>query len=254
MARIHIKLFLQIVTAVIFLCTEQVLWAQEINLEEDLLIYLPMNGNAQDESENGVTTRINFPGLTDDRLGNPDRAYLFDGRDDYIALNSDQALITAQQFTICMWARIDGRSQAARMPSNTLFEHRAQINGSTVSIHFNGELNNETYIAVGSSTAQIGIVRVAYPGDHQWHHFLAMLDESGLLSLYINGELMGSSTYQNEGNFFDGVTTVKIGSHTPENLNFGAFNGAIDEVYIYNRSLNACEVEAIYSGQILEER
>ncbi|MDX2430983.1 MAG: LamG domain-containing protein [Bacteroides sp.] len=250
----HKKLFLLIFTIAIFFSGEQALWAQEINLEKDLLIYLPMTGNAQDESGNEVSTLIHYPKATDDRLGNPDRAYLFDGRDDYIALNNDHALITSKQFTICMWARIGGRSEAARSPSNSLFEQRVQINGNPVSIHFNGELNNETYIGVGSSTAQFGMVRVAYPGDDQWHHFLAMLDESGLLSIYINGKLMGSSMYQNDGNFVDGVTTVKIGSHTPENLNFGAFNGAIDEVYIYNRALKQCEIEALYSGQLLDER
>jgi len=230
------------------------LFSQEIKLEEGLLLYLPFNGNATDESGNNILTDPNDPKLTPDRHGNPDQAFLFDGFDDYISLNNNQALITTKQFTICMWARIDGRSNAEYSPSNTLFEQRDQDNGDPNSIHFNGELNGICYIGITSSTFQTGRVSVTYPGDHQWNHFLCMLDENDILSIYFNGKLQGSTEFQNDGDFVTGVTTVKIGSHNPDHKNYGAFYGAIDEVYIYKRALKPCEIEALYAGQLLKER
>ncbi len=83
-----------------------------------------MNRNADDESRMNTPTRIEGPKLTYDRFGNPDQAYLFDGIDDYIMLNNNEALITEKQFTICMWARIIGRSKAEPKYNNSLFEQR----------------------------------------------------------------------------------------------------------------------------------
>lgn len=238
----------------VILLLTPVLYSQEINLEEGLILYLPFNGNAADESGNSVPTNPNNPGLTNDRYGNPDRAYLFDGINDYISLNNNQALITTKYFTICMWVRFDGRSNATYASANSLFEQRDQDNGDPVSIHFNGEYNDITYIGIGSHTTLGGRVNVTYPGDNIWTHILCMLDKNDILSVWFNGKLQGSTEWINDGYFVSGVTTVKIGSHNPDHKNYGAFNGAIDEVHIYNRGLKHCEIEALYSGQLLDER
>ncbi len=100
------------------------LQAQEIDLENDLILYLPLKGNALDESGNKVPTMLDRPFLTKDRYGNPDQAYYFDGINDQIILNQNQALITSNQFTICMWAKINGRSKAEPTYNNPLFEQR----------------------------------------------------------------------------------------------------------------------------------
>jgi hypothetical protein len=56
----------------------------EIN--QGLLAYYPFNGNANDESGNGRDGTVYGAVLSPDRDGQPDRAYRFDGVDDYILL------------------------------------------------------------------------------------------------------------------------------------------------------------------------
>ncbi|ETR68891.1 MAG: hypothetical protein OMM_04291 [Candidatus Magnetoglobus multicellularis str. Araruama] len=57
-----------------------------IDLEEGLVAYYPFNGNANDESGNGNHGTVYGAILIEDRFGNKNSAYSFDGIDDYIGL------------------------------------------------------------------------------------------------------------------------------------------------------------------------
>ncbi len=253
--RISLKIFLPSLAMIAVAACSPVLMAQEIHLEDDLILYLPMNGNAMDESGENVPTKVEGPVVTADRYGNPIKAYLFNGFDDNINLNNNEPLITSKQFTICMWARIDGRSTALASQNNSLFEQRDHFKDSPVVIHFNADYNKVTRFVVRSS-AENALYRVdtPYPGDGSWHFYTAMIDDEKNMHVFIDGQLRGSSKLLNDGNFTQGINRVNIGAHHPESIIYGAFNGAIDEVFIYNRALNLCEIEALYSGQLLDER
>jgi concanavalin A-like lectin/glucanase superfamily protein len=232
-----------------------VLLSQEIDLEEQLILYLPINSNAKDESGMNIPTIIVGPKLTTDRFGNPDQAYLFDGINDYIMLNNNEALITEKQFTICMWAKINGRSQAGDGYNNTLFEQRNDDPAVSAGIHFAAERLINTILELqSSSNSQSVTIQTDYPGDGTWYHFAAMLDEDKIMYLFIDGELKASYDFNNDGDFHTGINRVNIGSYHTASVVTGAFNGAIDEVYIYNRALNYCEIETLYSSQLLRER
>lgn len=230
--------------------------AQEINLEKDLILHLPMTGNSQDESGMNVPTKLEGPRLTDDRHGNPNKAYLFDGINDFIEINNNQALITSMSYTICMWARMDGQS-SAQLASNSLFEQRDARTGEPppVAIHFNADQYGISRHIVRTST-ELATYKTdtEYPGYGEWHHFVAMVDPDRMMYIFIDGELRASTLLANNGNFHYNVQYVSIGAHHPNNLTTGAFNGAIDEVYVYSRALKLCEIEALYSGQLLDER
>jgi len=229
--------------------------SQEINMRDRLLLHLPMNGNANDESGMNVPTTLVGPRLTTDRYGNPDQAYLFDGKDDYIIVNNNEALISEKQFSICMWAKINDRSQVEPKYNNTLFEQRNDDPSSAMGIHFLAERFIYTYLELRtSSSTQSVALQTDYPGDGAWYHFAAVLDENKNMHLYINGELKASHLFNRDGDFFTGINRVSIGVHHTLSAITGAFNGAIDEVYIYNRALNYCEVETLYSGQLFRER
>jgi len=229
--------------------------AQTINLKDSLALYLPFSFNANDESGRNIPTSPKGPLLTYDQYGNPEMAAEFDGVNDYISINNNEPLITAKQFSICMWAKIDGRSHAAGGSSNSLFEQGNQEGSTPVYIHFDAEQNGETRLVVRSSIATGSLhIKCAYPGDNLWHHYAGVLDEEKTLSIYIDGKRQLSGTFPNDGDFVSGVTTVKIGSYNPGYQNQGSFHGDLDDVFIYNRGLNPCEIETLYSGQLLEER
>ncbi len=83
---------------------------------------------------------------------------------------------------------------------------------------------------------------------------MARLDDLRNAEIYMNGKLYCSGIFSYDGAFTNSIDYVNLGKHTPQGIWTGAFNGIMDEVYIYNRALNLCEIEALYSGQLLEER
>ena len=245
--------------SLLFLCSlgnmGGVLHSQVIDLKNQLILHLPMNGNANDEGGMNIPTLIVGPKLTSDRFGNPDQAYQFDGTDDYITLNNNEALITEKQFSICMWAKINDISKVISTYNNTLFEQRNDDPTSSVGIHFIAERYITTYLELrSSSSTQTVALQAEFPGMGTWYHFATVLDENSNIQLYINGELKASHLFNKEGDFHTGINKVSIGLHHTSGLITGAFNGAIDEVYVYNRALNYCEVETLYSGQLFRER
>lgn len=253
-SKIYPKLPVVILAMAMFMTLVPILRAQEINLEDQLILYLPMTGNAQDASGQDVPTQLRGATLTNDRYGNPDQAYLFDGTNDYIELNNNQALITSMAYTICMWARMDGPSSALS-GSNSLFEQRDAREGAPVVIHFNADQGGISRQVVRTSAEnKLYYTDTDFPGYGEWHHFVAMIDPDRLMYIFIDGELRTTTLLANNGNFYYNVQYVSIGAHHPESLTTGIFNGAIDEVYIYNRALKLCEIEALYSGQLQEER
>jgi hypothetical protein len=65
------------------------LWGQVPNYvpTNGLVGFWPFNGNANDESGNGNNGTVNGATLTTDRFGVANRAYSFDGVDDFISIN-----------------------------------------------------------------------------------------------------------------------------------------------------------------------
>ena len=57
-----------------------------------LVGWWPFNGNANDESGNGNNGTVNGATLTADRFGVANKAYGFDGVDDFISVNHNQVL------------------------------------------------------------------------------------------------------------------------------------------------------------------
>jgi hypothetical protein len=61
-------------------------------LNTDLIDYWPFNGNANDESGNENHSNGLGASLTEDRFGNVNIAYDFEGVDDYIIAEDDDSL------------------------------------------------------------------------------------------------------------------------------------------------------------------
>ena len=64
---------------VIFVISFVFLAQASADLNDGLIAYYPFNGNANDESGNGNDGTVNGATLTNDRFGNEDSAYSFDG-------------------------------------------------------------------------------------------------------------------------------------------------------------------------------
>jgi hypothetical protein len=72
------------------------------NLYDGLVAYYPFNGNADDESGNDNNGIVYGASLTEDRFGNEDQAYSFDGLNDFIVINSNFPL---KKVSVSVWIK-----------------------------------------------------------------------------------------------------------------------------------------------------
>ena len=74
----------------------------------DLLAWFPMNGDANDYSGNNNNGTLDGPTTANDRNGNSNSAYLFDGSNDYIHTIPDLNVTTNannDEFTVSAWVK-----------------------------------------------------------------------------------------------------------------------------------------------------
>jgi hypothetical protein len=81
--------------------------------------------------------------------------------------------------------------------------------------------------------------------DSQWHHVVAVFDRDGNLTHYVDGVWDESKVMSQVGNL-DNDAGFYIGG--AEKSSSVYFNGTIDDVMIYNKSLTADEILALYNA------
>ena len=210
-----------------------------------LVAYYPFNGNANDESSNNFNGGVNGAMLTADRFGNASSAYAFDGVDDYITVGG--GLVGNNISTsISIWTR----SNTGANPVDN--EYLYGISGATgaewrTQLGPDGSIQAEIRGDVGTSLTTK--VDAADYFDGTWQHITVVWDNSaGELLLYINGTL-GSSNASGLAGSFTSSDPLNIGN-TSNNGSSSAGNGfvegEIDDIRIYNRTISAAEITALY--------
>jgi gliding motility-associated-like protein len=77
------------------------------NLDSMLLLYYPFSGNANDASGNGYHGTVFNATLADDRFGNPNSAYYFNGVNSYIEFPNVAALKPPLPVSFSFWIQIE---------------------------------------------------------------------------------------------------------------------------------------------------
>ena len=197
-------------------------------LSNGLVGYWTFDGNkiagvtSYDSSSSGNNgTMTNGPIPT---LGKVGQALNFDGSDDYVAFNSGYTL--GNFSTVSAWINLNNTSGIQTITQ-----------GTTATRFF---IWNSTQLQYSENTVTFSSGNVSItPG--QWYHVAAVRDTTTveIVSFYVNGVLISSSTaaIQNQ-NFFNYINSPTAGR---------VLNGKIDEVRIYNRSLSADEIKALYN-------
>jgi hypothetical protein len=196
------------------------------------IAYYPFSGNALDAIGTNHGT-VNGATLTEDRFGNANSAYSFDGVDDVISFPSSN--FTA--YTLSAWVKFTGtavdKSILAFTQGNTITScsHQIRTNGTGRFAHYTFD---------GIPRAVNGTSAIT---ENFWNHVVITASNNGPIRLYVNGIEEGASigigTLWPDGTEFQlGNTTV--GSAGLSNTSF--LNGAIDDVKIYNVALTATQV------------
>ena len=161
----------------------------------------------------------------------------FDGVDDYVSIPYSFSLSNAHGIvSISLWGKASAASATARrLFSDNCFEYGVfQSAGNRIGGGVYGEITSSTDMAVG-----------------EWYHIVVTQSQPGGLpnteiKLYINGELISqtSRTITTENGVND--PPYMIGD---DNCYSGYnFNGLIDDVKVYNRTLTADEIKSAYNA------
>ncbi len=206
-----------------------------------LVAWYPFNGNANDASGNGNNGIANGAILTKDRFGNPNSAYEFN--QNYIKVNPAQIFDFAESMSINAWYlnRGDGGGFVSKHQRGTL--------NSSYFLYNEGFCGPTGYVTDIDNNVQ-SIRDNSMCDTNNWH-MLTMTFNYPTLSVYIDG-VLNNTTVTNKIK----VTTLPIlfgatSDPTQPNGVYSIFNGKLDDIIFYNRSLNANEVSQLYASTSL---
>jgi hypothetical protein len=212
------------------------------NLQVGLVGYWPFCGNANDASGNGNNGTVNGATLTTDRFGSANSAYSFDGIDDYISINGNNAM-NSPVFTISVW--VNGNN----------FNGFKQL----ITKNINSGPNESINLVVSNSqdwniTAQVG--GYGYYGtllqsqelfnQNEWH--LVTYTYSGInqsQKLYLDNILVTENLALTNIDYDNSPLT--IGSQIENGIMSYFFAGRLDDISFWSQSLNASEIQQLYT-------
>jgi len=215
------------------------------DLSQSLVAYYPFNGNANDESSNGNDGNIYGATLTEDRFGNPKRAYNFDG-DDYIIVQNDSSLEFTGSISISVWAR-----GLANKTYNTGYSIAGIVGKANCAPYGIGVddgdralfqiYSDSTYYRAMKSEMQID--------PEQWYHYVGIFKSGEYVQLYING-IIAAEVTENIPQYFNpssddlwiGTRSLSLKPSIPRYF----FEGSIDDIRIYNRALSDHDVSELF--------
>ena len=215
-----------------------------------LVAYYPFDGNADDQSGNGLHGTVHGATLTTDRFGTAGSAYSFNGIDDYISVAYADAF-QLPVITLSAWVRPSADLSAATNPAwvvgrgedfvtdnaafNLLVAQSASPLANGVSVLYETSGGSDRFFDTST-----------YPDVDDWTHLVASRGADGQLSIYSDGTLIGQT-----------LATPEPASNSSQDLLIGAywfvptpatavitnfFSGAIDDVAIYNRALTPAQI------------
>ena len=199
------------------------------------------SGNANDVSGNGNNGVVNGATLTEDRFGNLDSAYSFDGLDDRISLTN--SIVGDPEYSQSVWFRYQPRPGD---PPDILTTGVGRI----VLFDDSGDLRLDVHAdRVGGATGNPSTsykykANVSIP-QNQWTHLVFTAQSDNSVTAYLNGiELVLSPVVVDGGQTGDTLGS-EIGAAwaSPDHH----LLGAVDDIYLYNRALSAAEVQTLYS-------
>ena len=219
-------------------CTIQVI-STSGDIPTDYIAYYPFNGNANDESGNGFNGINNGATLCEDRFGNQNSAYQFDGEDDCITI-SDYINLDNSSFSISVWINTFDYSESCTFYGNgegtggpdSGIRQFGISNDGTIRFHI------ETVISEFSNT----VINV-----EQWYLITLTCDyNSNIGKFYINNTLDSECDISNIWGYLNTEVSPYIGARAITSDLDRLFNGILDDLRIYPNCLDQSQINALY--------
>lgn len=164
---------------------------------------------------------------------------MFDGVNDYVDCGNGASLnFGTADFSLSAWFNISSLPSAWKTVAS---KGDSGSNGYGIEIS-SGNQYTCSIQATGGSNYHLSSTT---PTLNVWHNIICVFDRDANLYMYVDGILIANNTaniLSNSGSVNIG-TNLMIGAHAAGTWHF---NGIIDEVMVFNRSLSADEVAALY--------
>lgn len=195
-----------------------------------LVAYYPFNGNANDQSGNNNNGTVHGATLSKDRHGIANRAYLFDGIDNYIEINHSSSLNLSQQISISFWAKFE---------TSAPYYYPYHIIGKYGCWGI-GQRESDIHAGITTSAGDLGLWSLYFDFDRFYH--IVMTYDASNLRLYVDGTLKESIAatgllIQNSNNIF--ISKYQLSD------SYYFFDGVLDDFRIYNRALTQQEITSL---------
>lgn len=207
---------------------------------EKLMAYWNFNGNTIDYSKNGnKCTPVNAVSRNNGKFGS---SYFFDGTGDYLNCGKDSSVeLGTTNMSISVWINPSSIESAGLWDR---FVAKGDNSQYELSVSENDGGSGAVGIIARTYTSSLQTHTSYYvPPLNEWTHVVWTYDNA-TSRIYINGLLQSTASM-----------TGAIAVSTGENLIIGdwddlgrEFNGYIDEVMIFNRTLNPLEVLSLYEN------
>ncbi|MFC1741504.1 LamG-like jellyroll fold domain-containing protein [Nanoarchaeota archaeon] len=168
-------------------------------------------------------------------------AYEFDGAGDYIETDGDEMDASQEEGTLALWVKVADSDVSSNMSIFYTAENRDRTIYTESGVFKAGMYRATVWEVISGGTVTSG-----------WQHLAFVWNDNlGYLRLYINGTLVDS---------YSGAawSTTARATLTEYGKNMAAasplplrdyFNGTMDEVRVYNRSLSAEQIQLLYENR-----
>ena len=225
--------------------------------DKDLLLHLNFN-NFSSLGENGtyvvdtslLSNNLTINGSVWNQTGVYGGSYSFNGRNNSMSA-SNNPFDFASSFTVSVWVY---------STINTTSDQRilaTQESGSGVAGGFSVQfsISNAIFCSITNASKTSITVTSGIISNNVWNHVLCDFNLSSTVanvSVYINNNLNGSSRNTGFGNNITKNTTnfFRVGGPPNSASNTQIFNGSIDAISIWNKSLNSSQISNLYNSNL----
>ena len=210
-----------------------------ITVNKGLQACYPFSGNAADASGNGNNGSVTNATLTTERSGNSNDAYLFNGSNTEITVPHAAALSYSKNstFSISVWFNAASASNFSSVVSKS---EQSDTSGYVIGFDNTGKFRFVSNLLYEVKTASAVTLNA-------WQHVVVTYNTNNQVRIYLNGVLSATGTVPNlNANSYD----LKFGRLYAITSGW-FFNGKIDDIRFYNRTLTATEVNQLYDATTL---
>ncbi len=207
-------------------------FSEDTDLWKNLVAYYNAEGQSFVDywgTNNGIVN-----GATLTSSGKIDNAFDFDGSNDYV--NVGDVDLTGSTMSISLWFK----TSSTVTPKQIL----DKMAGGSSAGYGIGYVSSKPVFQIVTTTSSKQTTTTNTYSDGNWHHLVCTYDGSNM-KIYIDGSIDSGATTIHTGTLVTNSQNLEIGRH---NTAGRYFDGNLDEISLYNKTLSSTEVTELYNS------